>query len=190
MKKFKVLILQNSLSDNDGSSFALVGLLNDLDFIQSYKILTLKNLMTSTDLNVRVVDSFDDVNDELISNEYDLIHNFRLVGNDLINWTLKSLRTNKKNIPIITTVNQRPSFILSLLTPDEIKYSYKIVLIDKASYNNKVISFIPEDRKCLNYYCTSRNEVLFENLYNERLSEKLKCGGKVIFGRGSTLNKC
>lgn len=190
MKKFKVLILQNSLSDNDGSSFGLVGLLNDLDFIQSYKILTLNNRMTSSELNVSVVKSFDEVRDEIYSNDYDIIHNFRVVGSDLIKWTLKALEINNKKIPIITTVNQRPSFILSLLTPEEIRNSYKIVLIDQASYNNKLISFIPENRKCLNYYCTSRNEELFENFYSERLSKKIRSGDKVIFGRGSTLNKC
>ncbi len=190
MKKFRVLILNNSLSDNDGSSFALVGLLNDLDFIESYKILTLKNQMISSDLNVRVVKNFEDVCDEIKSDNYDLVHNFRLKGNDLINWTLRALKVNNKRIPIITTVNQRPSFLLSLLTPDEIRNSYKIVLIDKASYNNRLISFIPENRRCLNYYCVSRYEDVFERLFNERLSQKIKSGETIIFGRGSTLNKC
>lgn len=189
-KKFKVLILHTYLSDNDGSSVALTGLLKDLDFIESYKILTLSNNLTTSELNVKEIKKFEDVNEEIMSNNYDLIHNFRLIGNNLINWTLKSLKINNLKIPVITTINQRPSYCLSLLTPSEIKNSYKLVFIDNTSYNNKLISFIPKDRRCVNYYCTSRNGQVLEDLYKKRLALKRNADEVVIFGRGSTLIKC
>lgn len=183
---YKVLILHNYYSEKDGSSVALRGYLKDNKEISYYKVLS-RNV-DYWDINIRDVHNWEEVRDELMNEEYDIIHNFRIVGYDLFQWTIKSLKELGKSIKIITTINQRPSFINTLISPQEIKYSDKIVFIDSTAYNDSLLKFIPDFRKSRIYYCTSLYEDLYTNLY---LKRKSRVGNHVVkFGRGSTVNKC
>lgn len=183
---YRVLILHNYYSEKDGSSVALRGYLKDNKEILYYKILS-RNV-DYWDINIKEVHNWEEVRDELINEEYDIIHNFRILGYDLFQWTIKSLKKLGKSIKIITTINQRPSFVNALISPQEIKYSDKIVFIDSTAYNDSLLKFIPDFRKSRIYYCTSLFKDLYTNLYLERKSRVRN--NVVKFGRGSTVNKC
>lgn len=183
---FKVLILHHQYTETDGSSIALRGYLKDNNDIAYYKVLSRK--ATFHDINIIEVNSWKDIRDELDKEDYDVIHNFRFIGYELFQWTIKSLKYLNKNIKIITTINQRPSYVGTLISPLEIRHSDYIVLIDSTAYNDPILKFIPNKRKQKIYYCTSENKNLFEELYLER--KKRTDSDIVKFGRGSTINKC
>ena len=89
-------------------------------------------------------------------------------------------------IPVLTTVCQRPSFKSLLLSPFEIQHSSYIVLIDKASYNDSIIRFIPQERRKQIYF--SGDPGLCEQ--TSGISFKRNENGPIIFGRGTSLPKC
>lgn len=106
---------------------------------------------------------------------------------NLITWC----KRNSCKVPIVTTVLQRPSYPYSILTPYIINNSSHLIFIDKASYNDQLYSFIPEDRKSM-FYCSfpisDERITHLDNLAKQRESHNKEV--QFIYGRGSVINKC
>lgn len=185
----RVLFLHNIFMQNDGSSLPLKGYIKDNTAITYHKVLTVITDEEEKEINVQKVSRYEDVYKEIESGNYDVIHNFRLMGYALFRWTLKALKQQKKKIKIITTINQRPSCTFALISPLELKYSDRIIFIDSTAYRDSLLKFIPENRKGMIYYVTSNLENL-DSLYIERTLNKRNRTEKVVFGRGSQLVKC
>lgn len=186
----KVLILHDYISATDGSSLAIRGYLKDNTEITEYKILTRIIKDDATDINVTQVNSYEDVLNILRHEEYDVIHNFHLSRYDLFPWVIKAIKELEKNIKIITTINQKPSYPLYWVSPLELKYSDTIIFIDATAYKDKLLYFLPEKRKKKIYYVTSHSEI-YSKFYEKRQEYlKKRSDNKIIFGRGSALVKC
>lgn len=190
-KKFHILFLQTSYSDTDGSSIALNGLIKDNINIESYKVLSLF-VKGNVDINLQTVTTWHQIKEEIDSGNYDIIHYFKTNGYTIFRWTCKALKKSKCKLPIYITVNQRPSYKGLLLSPKEIHAAEKIVFIDSIAYSDKIVSFIPGYRKEKIYYSTSLYLDTLNELYTNRVTEKAsaKANSHVVFGRGSTTNKC
>lgn len=188
---FRILFLQTSYIDTDGSSISLNGFIKDNKDIINYKVLSLQ-VKGNTDINIRTITTWSQIKEEIDSNNYDIIHYFKTYGYTIFNWTYRALKFSKNKLPIYMTVNQNPSYKGLLLSPKEIRASEVIVFIDSAAYSNQLVSFIPKDRKEKIYYCISLNQRILNELYLKR-SEKhslLPSNSHVVFGRGSTESKC
>ena len=129
-------------------------------------------------------------------NNYDIdfIHYFKSaipLGYSSIFYKInKAKEKRSKNIKSIITVCQQPSFPSTILTPYEIKHSEHIIFIDKTAYNDPLYKFIPKCRKTWMYLINSKDMPItdeFEKLVKQEYSSANEV---IIFGRGSTLNKC
>ena len=183
--KIRVLIIHEFYSKNDGSSVALRGYLHDNKDID---YLVLARNVHSEDIKIKEIGCYNDVEEILRSEKFDVIHNFRLKGYTLFRWVLRSMKKLDLNIKIVTTINQRPSFVKCLLSPKEIEHTSVIIFIDNTAKKDSLLSFIPEYRKKCIYYCTSRMDLF--NLYYIKRKKVHKHGSHVIFGRGSSVDKC
>ena len=179
-----VLFIIQNYSTYDGSSLVLYEYIKNNPLIQSYKIICRKILSKQEDLVIEEVSNKNKLKKVLNEKNYDLVHYFKTLGYELFNWAFTN---NNKNLPIITTVCQRPSKIGMLLSPNEIKYSRHIIFIDKSSYQDPLYYFIPKDIKSVIYF--GRNE---ENIKTTQriIEEYTPDNDTIIFGRGSSLNKC
>ena len=131
-----------------------------------------------------------DVYRYLIDNSIDLIHYFKATGRHYFANVISYLQKDDlKKISIITTVCQKPSFFGLELSPKEIINSKTIVFIDKAAYNDKFYDFIDLSHKKIIYFGHSKEHIdLINSIYNNKLKNTKT--NNVIFGRGSSLNKC
>lgn len=178
----KVLFLIQNYSILDGSSRALYDLIINNSEISSYKIVCRKILSKQNNLDIEEIRTKKDL--DLIIKKYDIIHYFKTLGYDLFNWAIR----NKHHPPIITTVCQRPSKIGMMLSPNEIKYSDRLVFIDKTSYNDILFKFIIPGKKEQIYFGRD-----LENISKTQKILDCKKNIKyefVTYGRGSSLNKC
>lgn len=117
--------------------------------------------------------------DYYLDNQFQLIHWFKSYRSNIFKELCTELKSRNLFIPIITTVCQKPSYRDLLLSPLEIKYSSKIVFIDKTSYNDKL---------CMRF--KNKEFIYFGSPYCDvKNSNHLSRSGKIIFGRGSTMNK-
>lgn len=91
---------------------------------------------------------------------------------------------------ILITVCQQPSYSRAILTPYEIKHSDMLIFIDKTAYNDPIYNFIPKDRKCWMYLLASKE--MLQNAEEDKFVKKnyVSDESTIVFGRGSTLNKC
>lgn len=182
----KILFLITRYDINDGASRALYCIIKNNPNITYYKVLCKIKWQVQDDLNIELISSGKDIFEEYLSGHYDLIHNFKAGGYDIFYWLQKELKHRKLNIPILTTVCQRPSFKKMLLSPAEIQYSTILVFIDKAAFNDHLINFIPQSRKEFNYFGTTNDLIEL----TDKISKSYKPSSEVIFGRGSTQSKC
>ena len=129
----KVLFLISYYKIGDGASNALNEFIRNSTFIDDYDILCRWKVSSDPDLHIKQFDEVDSITDIF----------YRVV---------KSAMQVSLQIPVLTTVCQRPSFKSLLLSPFEIQHSSYIVLIDKASYNDSIIRFIPQERRKQIYF--------------------------------------
>ena len=137
------------------------------------------------DLNIYQYKKSDIIN-VFLEKKIDLIHYFKGNSSDILNKVLKEMHKQNLKIPVITTICQKPSFKTLLLSPFEIHNSNQFVFIDKASYNDKFIQFIPTSLRHQIYF--SPTEELINKTANIQYKDNDK--GGIIYGRGSTISKC
>ena len=118
-------------------------------------------------------------------NEFDIIHYFKGTASNILRHFLIYLNKKRINLPIITTVCQRPSYKSLILSPYEIKKTDYFVLIDMASYNDDILNFIPINKKCQIYFSNSDDINKTESIEYVNRNDN-----RIIFGRGTTLSKC
>lgn len=126
--------------------------------------------------------------DYLKENRIDLIHHFKATGRSYFRHVCSCLNRSGCNIPIITTICQRPSFEGLELTPGEIKNSNILVFIDKAASCDSHYQFIPKSRKRFLYFGYTERKLKLLDEIKTQISKNHNCN--VVYGRGSSLNKC
>lgn len=185
----KVLYLIRTYKTTDGSSMALHRLITNNPQLTDYIILCRRIISKQEDLNIQTVDSWKDIEKIVSNNRFDVIHYFKNYGFEMFNWTIKALLKQRLNIPVVTTVCQRPSYPGLLLSPNEIKYSKKIVFIDKTAFSDPLLRFLGSKHKQLIYFGVTPDVISkTEKILNS--PPKKSPEDPIIFGRGSTLNKC
>lgn len=183
----KVLFLIQNYSIIDGTSMVLYEYIEENEEIDNYKIICRRYKDKQTAINLVSVNSFKELEQEIESGNYCIIHYFKTHGYDLFDWTIKILKKLNMSVPIITTICQKPSYKGLLLSPKEIRLSNVLVFIDKASFYDKLYPFIPIEKKRLNYFGRQQSNI---ELTKEILSRRSKNAKYIIIGRGSSLNKC
>lgn len=194
MKQYKVLFLAGSFSYGGGATSALISFIEKMPFISpDSKIYVNKifKLCRNERINSMIVSSTGkDAFNEFINGNYDIVHWFKSADSKIFSELMSASKKVSRKIPILTYVLQNPTYRYGLLTPNELKNSKRIVFIDKASYNQALLSFIPETNKSM-IYCSFRTDEDIQHMDElRRLLNVKKDSDKIVFGRGSTLNKC
>lgn len=144
--------------------------------------------------DLSVLDSVKLCADFLQLHDIDVIHYFKakhlLYKRSVFSKLVRGIRSIAKKPRILITVCQRPSYPGAILTPFEIKHSDHVIFIDKAAYNDPLYSFIPESRKSWIYLINAKDtpKDKTDDLYVKRNYKTIN--DTIVFGRGSTLNKC
>lgn len=116
--------------------------------------------------------------EDFVSKGNVILHYFKARNSNILYEMLKIVG---KTTPLLTTVCQNPSYPDLWLTPFEIHNTWHFVFIDKTSYNNHVIKFIPKRLKSQIYLCGDNRMPVFKPDNH---------GDTIIFGRGSSAMKC
>ena len=170
---------------NGGAFTALYQLVQENKSLNSYKIFC-RNY-ENPEFNI-YKGTGESILNEYVKGKYDLIHWFHANGNSLFIELYKAIKNKNISVNIITTICQQPDFKYFLLSPLEIKASDKLVFIDKTAYKNKLLSFLPNEKKSFIYFGISKHSLkLIENIL--LTSSPLK-NNIITYGRGSSLNKC
>lgn len=90
----------------------------------------------------------------------------------------------KKKPIVVIQCDQSPSYRNLWLSPFELKVAWHIVFIDKSSFNDSLIQFIPEACRSM---CYSTSNYIYKEFSGIPKSDN---NGKIVFGRGSSMNKC
>lgn len=190
----RILFLLHRYGVSDGISTALREYCLSLPEEDTFTVATRWILSESPELTVTQVASRKELERMIVEGGFDIIHYQKGSNYDLFNWTVKTLRKHGLNIPIITTVHQKPSYPTLLMSPAEMRFSSKIVFIDKTSLKDPLIDFIPQEKRRMIHTCIA--ESVFEKT-GRLLKEVAKTGSHgrldekpVIFGRASVLGKC
>lgn len=186
--KYKVLFLIDYYGKNYGASAALTDLIeNDINLID-YLVISSSVRDIPKNFKIKKVSNSKEIIEILNSQSFDFIHYFKASTINLFDITVKAIKKLKKQIPIITTICQQPNIKNLYLTSKEIKNSDILVFIDKTAFKCSILSFIKSKQKRQTYIgCTESliqetKDIL--NTYNFIPKEK------IVFGRGSTANKC
>ncbi len=165
----------------DGTSSGLFSQIEiDKSFYDDYLIVTKKISSSQDGLNIITIDNKKEI--EIFTQKGPLIiHYFRGHCSNIL---LDALQLVGFSTPVVTTICQSPSYNNLWLTPFELKHTWQFVFIDKSAYNNKLISFLPDNVKCQIYLSGKGIYKDFSYL------KKVDNGDKVVFGRGSTSIKC
>ena len=176
-----ILYLITCFEDGDGATSGLTSQIQiDKDILDDYLIVakiistnsTAYNLVSIKDKQ-RILQFFEKGNV--------CIHYFKAKSSNVL---VDIVSMASIEIPIIATVCQVPSYKNLWLTPFELKHIWHFVFIDKAAYNNALISFLPNQVKS-QIYCSGFG------VYHDYSQVPLrKPDDKIIFGRGSTSIKC
>ena len=165
----------------DGTSSGLYSQIEmDRSFYDDYLIVT-KEIKSAQDELKIVTNKQQQSIINFISKGPIVIHFFRGHFSNLL---LEMLQFAGYQTPVVITLCQSPSYKNLWLTPFELKHARKIVFIDKAAYNNDLVSFIPKNVKVQIYLSGKDIYRNFEHI------PKIDNNGKIIFGRGSTSIKC
>lgn len=181
----KILYLISFYDIKDGSSNALYSQARDPNNPQ-YLIICKWFKSTPPELNIVEYDE-KTIEKDLLEGNFDIIHYFKSRSSDILDLVVKKLKKHNISLPVVTTVCQNPEYGPYMLSPLEIKQTTHFVFIDKTSFNNKIIDFIPRDSKS-QIYLSSQDD-LFEKTAKIRPQFKSE-KDTIIFGRGSTLSKC
>lgn len=130
----------------------------------------------------------------LVQNHIDVIHYFKaskgLLNGSLFKKMVVAAEKVDNEIRILTTVCQQPSYGKYILTPFEIRHSDHILFIDKTAYNDPMFNFIPEERKSW-IYLTASKSMIHNSIMDNYVKQNYETNNNtIVFGRGSTLNKC
>lgn len=182
----RVLFLIRNYGATDGASTALREMIDENDALSSYTIASRWVREPDPSHHVVQVNSEKQLQHILESQDFDLVHYFKVSGYDLLPWVLTAMRKVSKQLPIVTTVCQRPSYPGLLIAPWEITHSARMVFIDRSAMNDPMYSFLnPEGKEQIYFGCSESIVKLTQAILK---SQKPHEG--VIFGRGSTLSKC
>jgi glycosyltransferase involved in cell wall biosynthesis len=178
----RIIYLLSLFKDGDGVSDALINYINEQGG-NDHLIVAKWNYSKKSGLNV--VEYGSDEYGQIDFNNYDIIHYFKGTSSNVLRQFLFSLKKKGVKLPVVTSICQRPSYKSLLMSPYEIKKSDCFVMIDKASYNDPILNFVPERKKSQIYFCNS------DDINNTQDIEYIqRADGKIIFGRGTTLSKC
>lgn len=179
----KVLYILSKYSVGDGVSDAVNSIIS---VIKPECYFVLSKWLLSKDSNYHVYEYKDNLFEKVVlNNKFDYIHYFKGINSNILNLVVRKLNELNLHIPIITTVCQSPSYNYLLLSPFELRHSSQFVFIDKTSFHDSIIEFIPNELKMQIYVCTERWRNYFENV-----EYTLNESNKIIFGRATTLSKC
>lgn len=177
----RIIYLFSYCKSGDGASLALYTQVNlDRVVCDDYLVVCKNNFSINSNLNIVEIDDTVRIN-TFIKSGVDLIHYFKSSNSNIFK---SILRMVDKGIPVLTTVCQSPSYKRYILSPYELRKSWHFVLIDKSSYTNSLIRFIPNIIKSQIYLVNGNNVEETSSVYlphNKPL---------VIYGRGTTLSKC
>lgn len=172
-----------------GASVALRNLIISNPRLGSYKLYCKYYYRGSIQEIEPQIASGKDVVDEFINGNYRCIHWLRSESCELYLEIIKEIKRRRLQIPIISTICQQPDSPGLFLGPMEVKYPSHIIFIDNTAYNNKIFRFIPSSRKSMIRFGGNTKEY-FENADRILHSVKKEKNRTIVFGRGSTLNKC
>lgn len=180
-----ILFLISYYKIGDGTSAALYSQIKGDAKLTNYLVLCKWKITAQEDLNIRELKESSELLGYYEKYRFDLIHYFKATFSDLFNLTVDGLG-KKMRLPVLTTVCQRPSFKNHLLSPYELRHSSHFVFIDKTSYNDPLLDFIPVVRKSQIYLSSE------DHLKEKTASVPFKKNeeGVIVYGRGSTLSKC
>ena len=181
----KVLFLISYYRVGDGASAGLYTLISGDPKLKDYLVLNRWCINSQKELNIVSVSTEEEVLHYLKNENFDLIHYFKATFSNLLELVVRAMRRLHLNIPILTTVCQRPSCSNLLLSPFEIRHTSYFIFIDKASYKDRLMKFIPTDRKSMVYCAGDKSQKITEGI-----EPKDNRDGVIIYGRGSTLSKC
>lgn len=178
-----LLYLFHNYKDGDGGSSAIDFFIEiDKNYCDSYLVVCKQKETTKT-INIVEETEIKIIKEFLLKPDI-LIHYVRSAQSNILEHILKIAG---RKIPVVSTVIQSPSYKRLLLSPYEIRNTNYFVFIDKTAYNNSIISFIPTEIRTSIYLVQSKNNLRLEQT-KDILLEPNK--GSVVFGRGSTMNKC
>ena len=134
---------------------------------------------------------YDDLHKIILDYDIDVVHYFHSsrspIRRSLLYSARKVLKKIPRFIPIVTTVCQRPSNKLTVLTIGDIRLSDHVVFIDNAAYNDALYGFIPKNRKSRIYFGGTLEGF---RMTGELADRKKSNVPKFVYGRGSSLGKC
>ena len=178
-----ILYVVSTYKIGDGVSTAVYSQIFDNN---PHKYLVVAKWLYSSQDNLNIIEYTESkLKQELLLNQYNVIHYLKGNNSDILNRVLKVTKKLGQTIPVLTTVCQNPAFSYLLLSPFELRHSSHFVFIDKVSYNSSLISFIPKKLKSQIYLAGGSGKELSKNVEYVKRDD-----GKVIFGRGSTFSKC
>ncbi len=183
--RMKVLYLIRRCAPLDGAARTLLRLIESNPSVEAH-IVCRYSFGRIDGVAVDEVDSRAALQTVIADGNYDIIHYFRTSGYELFDWAVKSLHRLKLDIPIITTICQRPSYPQLLPSVAELTRSTRVVMIDRAAMRDPLFDFVATDRKRHIYFGATQRDI--------ELTERLAAAwvptpGQVIFGRGSTPGK-
>lgn len=178
----RILYLFSFYKVGDGSSQGLYSqVIIDEPICDDYLVVCKKNISSEKGLKIVEEKHYSTIK-QFTDKGVDLVHYFKAGNSNILQRV--SLRFISKDTPILTTVCQSPSYKRYILSPFELKKSWHFVFIDKVSFNDSLISFIPKDVKSQIYLAWGRDVEETKSVYLPNN------GSKIIFGRGTTLSKC
>jgi len=183
----KIMYIINNVNIG-GATDALVYLLQHTDNVCK-KVFCKNNYLSKNkidDIKIQIGNGLSIYNIFLVEN-YDLIHWFKADSSILFDELCEEMKRKNRILPVITTVCQYPREFRLKLTPNEIQYSQKIVFIDKHAYNCDYNKYIPNENKRMIYFGIYYNEIQLQKYNTEKA---INSQTEIIFGRGSSLNKC
>lgn len=181
MEKMNIIYLITKFEDGDGTTSGLTSQIRiDKDVLNNYLIVAKIINTSNCTYNIASIKNKKLISDFLKKGNV-CIHYFKGASSNIL---MDMIALVGKQVPIIATICQVPSYHNLWLTPFELKNIWHFVFIDKAAYNNKLIKFLPNKVKS-QIYCSGFN--IYKDYSNV---PKREPDGKIVYGRGSSSIKC
>ena len=181
MEKMNIIYLITKFEDGDGTTSGLTSQIRiDKDVLNNYLIVAKIINTSNCTYNIASIKNKKLISDFLKKGNV-CIHYFKGASSNIL---MDMIALVGKQVPIIATICQVPSYNNLWLTPFELKNIWHFVFIDKAAYNNKLIKFLPNKVKS-QIYCSGFN--IYKDYSNV---PKREPDGKIVYGRGSSSIKC
>ena len=186
---YNIIFCIETFNIGGGATIALMSLIKNNPDIKDYVIFCRNIIRNEKSLEGKIiVGKGNDIITFFQREKFDLIHWFKANGNCLFEDLIKEMCKYEWRFPILTTICQKPSCKSLLLSPCEIRYSNHLVFIDKAAYNDALFQFIPNSKKSMIYFGFGWD--LLEIIDKVRKNTSYVKTNQIIYGRGSSLNKC